>query len=133
VQADREHVGVALENSLDAIAVMDVDVHVCDAMTLLLQPLTGDGSVVVGAEAGGAVAMSVVQSSAGAESVARGTAVDSPGSDEACPHHERGALVKVVRDRVVGRGEAGGVDPLGRYLVATHRVAQLADEVDVVS
>ena len=50
VQADREHVGVALEDVLHAVAVVHVDVDVGDAMAAVLEPLTRDRGVVVRAE-----------------------------------------------------------------------------------
>src|SRR5205809_4656393 len=42
VERDREHVGLAVEDLLDAVAVVHVDVDVCDAMASILEPATRD-------------------------------------------------------------------------------------------
>src|SRR5258708_12369569 len=100
-------------------------------MALLFEPLARDGGVVVGAEAGSPLAMGVVQAARRAEGVQRRAAFDRLRGDEGRPGHERGTLVELIRDRVVGGCEARLVDLIGREVVALLWVAQLAHELDV--
>jgi len=109
MEADGEHLGIALEDPLDAVPVVDVDVHVRDAVTLLLKPLARDRGVVVCAEARGPFAVGVMKAAARTEGVERGAAVDRVRRDEARSDHHCGAFVERVRDGVVGRRETGGV------------------------
>ncbi len=70
VHADREYPRVVPEGSLHAIAVMDIDVDVGDALhALLQQPGNGDGQVVVDAESAGVAAHGVMQAAGNAGAV----------------------------------------------------------------
>src|SRR5438552_3561329 len=61
VEADREEVGVGLDDLVAAAAVVHVDGEVGDAMPLVCKPLAGERGVVVRAEAQRAVGMRVMQ------------------------------------------------------------------------
>src|ERR1700693_1716921 len=75
--------------------------------------------------------MSVVKSACRAEDMQRRPALDPLGRDEACTRHQRSALVELVGDRVVGGGEAGGLDLVGGDPCSLHRIAELADKFNV--
>ena len=131
MKADREDLGVRLEDVLHAIAVVHIDVHVGDAMALVLEPPARDGGIVVSAEPRRTLAMGVVKTARRAERVQRGAAFDRLRGDEGRAGHERSPLVELNRDRVVRRPEACLVDLFGRDEVALLGVAQLAHELDV--
>ncbi len=67
VQADGEHLVGVVERGLDTVAVMRVDVDVCDLHPTVGEQAADDRRVVVDAEAGGVTAHRVVQAAGSIE------------------------------------------------------------------
>ena len=84
---ERQHVGALPEGLLDAVAVVRVDVDVGDAQTGVLERgrADRDGEVVVDAEAGGPVAVRVVQAAGGVERAAATPPVTSRSARKVAP------------------------------------------------
>ena len=107
VQRDRKDAGLAVEDRLYAVAVVDVDVDVSDALRAVGQhPRDGDGGVVVDAEAAGALGHGVVQSPGGVEGVLGASGEDGLGRRQRRPCHPSGGFVHVREDGVVARAVA---------------------------
>src|SRR5882762_365887 len=62
----------------------------------------------------------------------RGAAFDRLGADEACAYHQRGPFMELIRDRIVGRSEAGGLDLVARDLSTPLGIAELADQLHIL-
>ncbi len=107
VHRDREHAGVVPEDALDAVAVVDVDVHVGDPLGALVeQPADRDGCVVVDAEATRPVGHRVVQAAAEVHAVLDLAAPDRRGEVGAALHDAGAGLVHPDERRVVLGAEA---------------------------
>ena len=106
VDRDGEHPRVPVEDRLDAVAVVDVDVHVRDRVHAVVeQPRDRDRGIVVHAEPGGPRRHRVMQASGGVEGVQDRAVADGLGRDERGTRHERTRLVHVREDRVVAGPE----------------------------
>ena len=107
VQRDREHPGVVVERRLHAVAVVDVDVDVGDALEAVVQqPGDGDRAVVVDAEARGPVGHRVVQPARDVDGALGPPLGDLARRRQRAAADQRAGLVHPEEDRVVVGAEA---------------------------
>src|SRR5690606_29201264 len=106
VDADGQHAGVVVEGGLDAVAVVDVDVDVGDALgAVLQQPRDRDGGVVVDAEPAGGAGQRVVQAAGDVEGVLGAPGPHRLGRGDGRARDQGGRVVHADEHRVVGGAE----------------------------
>ena len=115
MDGDGEDAGVVPEDPLDAVAVVDVDVDVGDALDSLVEEvLDADGRVVVDAEPRGMGGHGVVHAAAVVDAVVDLAGVEGAGQGQGPTDDPRGGLVHARERRVVlGAQAASRVGPVG--------------------
>src|SRR5258706_8110718 len=101
-------------------------------MALVLETAARNRGVVVGAETGSSRAMRVVQAARRAERMQGRAALDRLRGHHGGARDKRGAVMQVIRDRVVRGVESRVDDALRRDALAQRGIAQRADQVDIL-